>query len=426
MKKYFYTLLTVLFISSVAFAQKKELKEVEKSLKNGDVATAKTNLENLSSLITNADDKYKAQYHFLKGKVYYDMARKEMDTDASYQTAIQSLKELIAFEEKTKQKYTAEAQTLLQTLSAELVNAAIKDNETKKYDAAAKKLYMAYQLDTNNQDYLYYAASSAVSAKDYKMALDYYLQLKELKYTGETTQYIAVNKETNKEEIFPSQIERDLMIKGKSHIKPTEKKTESKFPEIVKNIALIYNQQGDTEKAIKAVKEARASNPNDINLLLTEADLYIKLGDKDKFKTVIQEAIKLDPNNPVLYFNLAVISGEQGNTEEAKEYYEKSIALNPEYKDSYMNLAALTLEQETAIVDEMNDLGTSRADNKRYDELKTKRENLYKSAVPYLEKILEIDPKNVDALNTLKNIYGTIGDNAKYKETKTKLEALGE
>ena len=58
----------------------------------------------------------------------------------------------------------------------------------------------------------------------------------------------------------------------------------------------------------------------------------------------------------------------------------------------------------------MNGLGNSRADNARYDVLKTERENLYKECVPILEKLVSIN-KNQEAVKTLMNIYGTLGNN---------------
>ena len=39
------------------------------------------------------------------------------------------------------------------------------------------------------------------------------------------------------------------------------KQTKSKFPEIIKNIALIYVQNGDNEKALQAMAVARAEAP---------------------------------------------------------------------------------------------------------------------------------------------------------------------
>lgn len=72
----------------------------------------------------------------------------------------------------------------------------------------------------------------------------------------------------------------------------------------------------------------------------------------------------------------------------------------------------------------MNSLGTSAADNRKYDELKAKREALYLDAVPYLEELVKINPKNKDALTTLKNIFGTIGDTANFKKYRDQLESL--
>lgn len=414
---------SALLVSAISFAQKDELKAAEKALKGGNSAEAKAALESISAQIANADEKTKAQFYYLKGKAYYDMAQKG---DASaYEPAVKAYQELIALEEGSKaKKYTTEVKGTLQNISASLVNEAIKDNSAKDYAAAAKKLYMAYELDKNNKDYLYYAASSAVSGGDYDTALKHYLELKEMGYTGVTTQYIATNVETGKEDVFSSKNERDLMVKAKSHTNPKEQQSESRLPEIVKNIALIYTQQGDNEKAITAIQEARAQNPKDINLLLTEANLYVKLDDKAKFGQLMEEAIQQDPNNAVLYYNLGVITAEQGDKEKAKGYYQKAIELDPTAENPYLNMASLILGEEGPIVDEMNSLGSSKADNLKYDQLKLKREELYKSAIPYLSKIMDINPKNVDAVRTLMNIYANIGDTANFKAMKEKLEAL--
>ena len=133
------------------------------------------------------------------------------------------------------------------------------------------------------------------------------------------------------------------------------------------------------------------------------------------------EAIEKEPNNPVLYYNLGVVSGELGEKDVAVSYYEKSIELDPTNENSYLNLVALILDGEQDIVDEMNSLGTSRADNLKYDELKELRENLYNECVPILQDLISIN-NNVEAIRTLMNIYGTIGDNSGYMEMKNLLE----
>jgi hypothetical protein len=47
--------------------------------------------------------------------------------------------------------------------------------------------------------------------------------------------------------------------------------------------------------------------------------------------------------------------------------------IDPKYVNAYINLAALKLEAEKPIIDEMNKLGTSDKDMKRYEVLKKQR-----------------------------------------------------
>jgi two-component SAPR family response regulator len=84
----------------------------------------------------------------------------------------------------------------------------------------------------------------------------------------------------------------------------------------------------------------------------------------------------------------------------------------------------LILNGETELVDQMNSLGTSRADNVKYEKLQKQRESLFLEAVPVLQKLIDIDPTNTEALTTLKNIFGTVGDVDNFKKVKEKLEAL--
>jgi tetratricopeptide (TPR) repeat protein len=255
---------------------------------------------------------------------------------------------------------------------------------------------------------------------DYEGALVYYNELKEIRYEGITTQYFAKLAETG-EEVELSKSEYDLYEKTKEYTDFREETTDSKFPEIVKNIALIYSELGDNEMAMTAVKEARAENPKDLNLILTEANLYIQLEENDRFEALMKEAIEQDPNNAMLYFNLGVVNAQKGQSDDAKNYYRKTIEIDPNYESGYLNLVSLILQGESAIVEEMNSLGNSRADNARYDTLKEERQNLYRECVPILEKLVELN-NNQEAVRTLMNIYGTLGDNEGFMKMKALVE----
>jgi len=70
----------------------------------------------------------------------------------------------------------------------------------------------------------------------------------------------------------------------------------------------------------------------------------------------------------------------------------------------------------------MNKLGTSDKDMKRYAVLKTQRQNIFKSAIPYLEKALEVDSKNDDVAKTLLNVYSALEMTAEKKALEAKMK----
>lgn len=402
------TLLALLLLFNFSFSQKKELRKAQKLYDSGDVSGASQFLEDNQSLFDNADPKIKPNYDFLRGKI----AQNNKEFQIAYDL-FTSLKDVESIKDEVKQQ--------LSQLSADIVNSAIDDNNTGDFKSSTEKLYMAYLIDPElNMDYLYFAASSAVNAEMFDVALEYYIQLKEMNYTGVVTKYYVTEIESG-DETEVTESEYNLYKKSKSYENHREEDTPSKFPEIVKNIALIHAQRGDNEKAMTAVQEARLSNPTDLNLILTEANIYIELGEKEKFQILMNEAIAQSPNNANLYYNLAVVTADLGEKEAAMGYYEKAIEIDPNYQNAYLNLVALILEGEERIVEEMNSLGTSSADNAKYDALKLDREELYRECVPILKALTELED-NEDAIKTLMNIYGTLGDNEGYKEMKALLE----
>ena len=401
-------------VSAFSFAQKKELKTVEKAIKSNDYAAAKTALTQAEGLMSAMDEKTKAKYYYLKGQAFYANGKGSMaDTDV----ALESWSNVDG-------AYESEIEELKQSMTNSLLTKGNKAYESKDYSKASKLFEKSYRIKEKDTVFLYYAAATAVSVKEYDRALGLYEELKTLGYTGIENQFIATEKETGEIEVFPNSSMRDLSVKSGTHIKPTTRNTESKRGEIVKNVALIYMSEGDNEKAIKAMKDARAENPDDVNLVLSEANIHFKMGNTEEFQSLLLTATEMDPKNAELQYNLGVIAAEAEHPEEAKVYYEKAIELDPDYVNAYINLSALILSGEQPLIEEMNGLGSSSADNKRYDELREQRQELYKQAIPYLTKALEIAPKNINAAKTLMNIYSILGETDKYKAMKAKVEEI--
>ena len=402
-------LFILLFTFSFSTAQKKELRNANKFFISGEYASAIDLLDSAKDLFDSSDDKIKAQAMLLYGKLHtsmedYELAIKAFDMSKNLGSSDQILN------------------PELRKLETAIITSAVGDNETEDFSAAAKKLKMVYELNTEtNSEYLYYAASSAVNSLDYPLALEYYELLRDIKYEGIETKFYITEVSSGNEIEINDEVQFKLLQKSKEYSNPREEETDSKFPEIVKNIALIYKELGQNDKALAAIEAARSSNPEDVGLIITAANIYFELGNKEAFKVAMSQAIEKEPNNAVLYYNLGVVSAELGEKDVAVSYYQTSIDLDPSNENSYLNLVALILEGEEDIVSEMNSLGTSRADNLKYDKLKESRENLYKQTIPILKDLIDIN-NNSEAIRTLMNIYGTIGDNSGYMEMKNLLE----
>src|SRR5690606_12478561 len=118
-----------------------------------------------------------------------------------------------------------------------------------------------------------------VNGKDYETALKHYQSLLDMGYTGETEEFVATDKESGEVVVFDNENTRNIAVKSGQYIKPEKRVTESRKGEILRNMTLIYIEQGDTEKATSLMKTARAENPNDVYLMRADADMSYKMGD---------------------------------------------------------------------------------------------------------------------------------------------------
>lgn len=426
-----------LLISISSIAQKDEIKALKKlyikdDISVSDLETYKASATKLS-LIASVDSDVIAATFFKA-----ILPKLEITTLGTAATPVQistvlsakkvsalvdGLNETLDFEKKMgKKTFTDDIIKFTPQLKALLVNYAVFLGDQKKYKESSEVLYSVYKLDTKDPEKLYYAANYAITGEDFDASLKYYQELKAIKYSGEGTVFFALNKEKNKEESFANKQERDIYLKAGTHTNPKDEKIPSKRGEIYKNIALILVQNGKTAEAKTAVSEARTENPDDISLVLTEADLYYKLGDMETYKILINRAIEKNPNDATLVFNLGVVSANSKQLKEAEKYYRRAIEIDPKYVDAYINLSEILLRGDEPIFQEMNKLGTSDKDNKRYEVLNAQRKAIFNSIVPLLEKALLVKEDNVAAQKTLLSMYKVLEMTDKAKELKAKIK----
>ncbi len=400
-------------VTLVAVAQKKEIRNAGKAVDEGNYAEAKAELNKAENMLADANDRWTERFYLYKGKAYAGNGEDASVEDLS--TAADAF-------EQAMEMGSSEAEEGLMMLKNTLVQSAIKDQNVENYQSASEKLRTSYELNKQDTLYLYYAAVNSLNAEDYNTALEYFEELKDLGYSGEGTEYVATNIETGEEDVWPNKGERDLLVKGGTHDNPQERKIPSKRGEIAKYIALIYINEGEDEKAMEAMEDARRENPEDVSLIQAEADMYYRMDDMQKYRELMEEVVEKNPNDPTVYYNLGVSATELGDNEAAIEYYEKALELDPTSDEAELNIAAIVLGREREIIDEMNELGTSKADYERYDELEKERNQIYTDALPYLERIIERSPDNIEAIKTARNIYSIIDETEKAEEMNKLLE----
>ncbi|WP_396143341.1 hypothetical protein [Flavobacterium sp.] len=421
---------STLLVSVASFSQKDELKALKKIYAKdipsaSDIVEYKSNITKLEALATEENDKVYSNFYKCMLPIMEITSLGPTATPAQMMkyVNVKSISELASglnatldYEKKTGKKiYTDDIIETISSFKPEMLNYAIALGNQKKHKETSEVLYSVYQLDKKEPDNLYFAANYAVNGLDYESALKYYKELKAINYSGEKILYLAKNKASGVEENFSKKVDRDNLVKLGSHILPREEKEPSKKAEITKNIALILVELDRKDEAKAALADARKENPDDVNLITYEADIYLKMNDTENYKRLINEALSKSPNDKILLFNLGVTSGNANQLEDAEKYYKRVIEIDPKYTDAYLNLSDIILKPDAKIVKDMNNLGMSSKEQKQFETLTAERKKIFNKAMPFLEKAYELDPTNEVVKSNLKSVYSFLELNDKVK-----------
>ncbi|MEZ0181568.1 tetratricopeptide repeat protein [Flavobacterium oncorhynchi] len=139
----------------------------------------------------------------------------------------------------------------------------------------------------------------------------------------------------------------------------------------------------------------------------------IQQGVYEKPRTESVPSKKIEINNNLAYSYL-----EKKEYAKAEMIYNYVLELNPNYIDAYINLAYLKLQQKKDLADEISSLGTTPAEMKKYDKLSAVKDDVTRSAIPYLKKVLAIEPKNSEATKTLLGVYRSLDMTKEYNALK--------
>lgn len=166
--------------------------------------------------------------------------------------------------------------------------------------------------------------------------------------------------------------------------------------------------QEDFNKAIQLLEEGRTRYPNNADILLTLSNSYINAGKVDVAINAFKDGVAKDPENKYYRYNYGVLLLGKNDYDGAVEQFKKAIDIDSSYQNAIYNIAVTYVKWGTIINKEAEDKG--QMDNTQYKEK-------YQQALPYLEKSVQLEPKNAAVWELLGKVYsvldmGTDADNA--------------
>lgn len=185
-------------------------------------------------------------------------------------------------------------------------------------------------------------------------------------------------------------------------------------------LSVQYYQANDKENFVKTLQEGAKLFPQETFYVNNLVDSYIKDNKLDDAKNYLDVALSENPNSAQLLYVYGILyeNGYQ-DSEKAVEYFKKSVEVDPTYSQGYFGIGRYYFNSAHTI---LNNADIS--NQAKYKEASTKGDSLFKQAIPYFQKAIELEPDNKDFLNALGNTYYALGMEAERAEIQAKIDGL--
>lgn len=202
------------------------------------------------------------------------------------------------------------------------------------------------------------------------------------------------------------------------HYQKALEQRDGKYPKVLLNIGLVYNQLENYNKAVEYYTRAINLDPKyhqawyNLGMVLNRQNLPAKA------EQALLTAIQHYPNYEQAWFNLGVIYAKENRDKESINAYLKALEIEPNYIKAKLNLAVRyanandyakaielyeqVIKQDDSYASAWTNLGIAHYKTGRYDLAETE-----------LVKALELEPANVNSLRSLARVYFQRNDQEK-------------
>ncbi|HEY3372118.1 MAG TPA: tetratricopeptide repeat protein [Prolixibacteraceae bacterium] len=183
-----------------------------------------------------------------------------------------------------------------------------------------------------------------------------------------------------------------------------------------------YLSKKDTTGAINSMQEGLKQYPGNADMLVQLINIYRKKNMVDDALKFLDLAISQGASNETFHFVRGILFEQLQNIDEAVKCYEKAIDLKPDYMDAYFNLGIVYYNRGVKQVDVANAVPSN--EPQKYDGEKSKADVEFKTALPFLEKALQLNGTDKMTLESLKNVYYRLQMLDKHAEIVEKIKTL--
>jgi len=194
--------------------------------------------------------------------------------------------------------------------------------------------------------------------------------------------------------------------------------------DILMSTANLYYTQRDFEEVIPVLKKILKLAPGHRDALANLALSYDSLGETENALAAYRAAIAANPDDPGLMFLLGVYHFKRKHFPRAVKLFQQALVLAPNDFDALANIgnAFLSLAENNRL--ELKTKGAAKSQN--FDSLTLKNKAIlnYERAIPYLEKSLDLQPRNAALWRNLAAAYVYTGKKEQGEKAFVKAEEI--
>ncbi len=147
------------------------------------------------------------------------------------------------------------------------------------------------------------------------------------------------------------------------------------------------------------LEEGRNLYPENTDILVSLSESYIGANKIEVAMDAFKASVEADPNNQHFRYNYGVLLLNADRYEEAEDQFTKALEIDSEYENAIYNLGVTYVKWGAQINLDAEEQGIISEDYKQKYEL----------ALPYLERVVEIDTDNAQMWEILGKVYGVLG-----------------